>query len=420
MHRRGAHRAALVAVVLTAVTLFAAPVAGAENEPAQTYTAKGTGTALELDVFGQKITLGFSTADNASDPKSSAQGIGALLPGVGNVSDQTVAATVGSPNAAAPQACGPITLPPSFPVVDLATACSSASVAITDGLPSSNADAVVATVDVNANDVLGDALSQVNPQIGDALAQLQPIFDALNQSGIDSDTLLNAIISAITENGELVRVALGPSSSSTQTTADAQTATAEAKGAVIEVLPREYLQTQDAQSQVALDPVLTITVGVAKSLASVNRSSTDGSADSDPALVTITIADDIAAALNLSDDQKTIAVTPGTPGCLLPDPLMSCISVASESNSADKGVAHAEASAVSLRLLTGLQGGITLKLAATTADAALANPDVARAAEEPPLARTGGTVDGLLAGGLFAVAIGGVMLVRRSRRNVAI
>src|SRR3954454_16169515 len=426
MHRRGARRAGFAAVALTAVTLFAAPAAGAQAAATDTYTAKATGTALELDVFGQKITLGFSTADNASDPKSSGQGIGALLPGIGNVSDQTAAATIDTPNVAVPQACGPITLPPEFPVVDLATACSSASANVTNNLPSSDADAVVATVDVNANEILGQVSGQLNPAIGQLLDGLKPVFDALDQSGIDSDTLLNDIISAITEDGDLVRVALGPSSASTAATTDAETATAQAQGAVIKVLPRDSVALAQADSQAdsqaaapaTLDPVLTITVGAATSTASVNRSTSAGTASNDPALVTVTIADDIADALNLPADQRTLSIVPGAPEtCLLPDPLLSCISAASGTTTTDKGVAHAEASAVSLRLLTGIQGGITLKLAATTADAASAFPDVARVAADAPLARTGGTVDALLGGGLFAVAIGGMMLVRRSRRH---
>src|SRR4051812_23375379 len=100
MLRRGPRRAALIAVTLTVITLIAAPGARAESTTSSpgAYSAKGTATALELNLFGQGITLGFTTADNASDPKSSSQGVGALLPGVGNVSDQSASASNDSPS----------------------------------------------------------------------------------------------------------------------------------------------------------------------------------------------------------------------------------------------------------------------------------------------------------------------------------
>src|SRR5690242_6595456 len=113
MLRRGPRRAALIAVALTVITLFAAPGARAESTSTSpgSYRAKGTATALELNLFGQGITLGYTTADNASDPKATGQGIGALLPGVGNVSDQSVTVPTDGPTADKPEVCGPITLP---------------------------------------------------------------------------------------------------------------------------------------------------------------------------------------------------------------------------------------------------------------------------------------------------------------------
>ena len=71
---------------------------------------------------------------------------------------------------------------------------------------------------------------------------------------------------------------------------------------------------------------------------------------------------------------------------------------------------------MSLHLLTGVQDGIRLDLANTAVEG-FANTDVARdAPTTPDLARTGGTVDTMLGGSLFAVAVGGMVLVRRSRQ----
>src|SRR5207248_8356446 len=100
-----------------------------------------------------------------------------------------------------PEVCGPVTLPDSFPVVDLATACSSVSAAIANGFPTSDSQAAVANINVNANEVLGTVSSQINQQIGTLLDGLKPVFDAVDQSGIDAQSLLNQIIAAITQDG---------------------------------------------------------------------------------------------------------------------------------------------------------------------------------------------------------------------------
>jgi hypothetical protein len=141
----------------------------------------------------------------------------------------------------------------------------------------------------------------------------------------------------------------------------------------------------------------------------------------------VTLADDIAAALP-SAVPNPITVTPGQSFCLgLPAPLDSCITVASGSQGMNAdGLAFAEASAVSLHLLTGVQDGVRLDLAATRVEG-LGTLDTSRAAppaippeaavDRPALARTGGTVDTLLAGTLFAAAIGGMTIARGARRR---
>ncbi len=137
----------------------------------------------------------------------------------------------------------------------------------------------------------------------------------------------------------------------------------------------------------------------------------------------VTFADDIALALNLQG-QNPISIAPGQSQCLgLPAPLDSCITVAGGTQGkTEEGGTHAEAAAVSLHLLTGLQDGVRLDLANTAVEgfAEVATPAAPStpAPVTPGLARTGGTVDTLLAGLLFAVAIAGMVLARRSRRDL--
>jgi hypothetical protein len=269
-------------------------------------------------------------------------------------------------------------------------------------------------VDVNANDVLGDVTSAVNEPIGDLLTDLQPVFDGLNEAtGIDAQTLLNRIIEAIT-GGDLVRVTLGPSHSEAGATAATEFAQASAQGAVIEVLPRDLLE---------LDPVLTIEVGAASNTITIDRATGLATVAYSPSIVTATLASDIATALGLSDAQRTVSVAPDQSQCLgLPAPLDSCITVAGGSQSTDdQGVTHANAAGVSLHLLTGVQDGIRLALAATSVEGVGALETSREAPpEEPPLARTGGTANTVLGAGLFAVAVGGMMLVRSTRRRYEI
>ncbi|MEY2434453.1 MAG: hypothetical protein QOC92_4178 [Acidimicrobiaceae bacterium] len=415
--RRGSRPAAL-ATALVAAALLAAPVAAhADTTAPGSYHAKATATALDLKVFGQGITLGLTRAENASTPESAASGIGALVPSLGNQVEQQAAATADNPVDERAQTCGPITLPADFPAVSLATACSAANAVVKDGFPASIGDASVLTVDVNGNSVLGSASSAVNAPIGQLLDGLQPVFAGLDQaSGIDANSLLNQIVEAITKDGDLVRVALGPSHSTSSANQTVETATAAAQGAIVELLPRDLL---------GLPPVATIEVGAAANTITIDRNTGEATVEYDPSIVTVTLADDIAAALP-SQVPNPISVTPGQSFCLgLPAPLDSCITVAggTQGKNAD-GLTFAEASAVSLRLLTGVQDGVQLDLAATrvegvgTLDTSRAAPPAPPAPDQPALARTGGTIDTLLAGSLFAAAIGGMAIARRARRRV--
>jgi hypothetical protein len=303
-------------------------------------------------------------------------------------------------------------LPADFPVVDLATACSAASALVADGFPTSVGDASVAKIDVNANAVLGQVTGPLNQPIGDLLNGLVPVFDAVKQgTGVDAQSLLNEIIAAITQNGDLVRITLGPSKSTSGADALTETAAASAQGAVVKVLPRDLL---------GLAPVLTIEVGASSNTITVDRNTRKATVDFLPSLVRLTIANDIATSLGLADGANVIDVPVSlVPTCFLPAPLESCITVASGTTSTDdQGITHAEASGVSLHLLSGVQDGIRLDLAKTNV-AGVGALEVARQAPIPDeaLARTGGKVDTVLAGGLFAVAVGGMMLVRSTRRR---
>jgi hypothetical protein len=408
MSRPRSRIAATVATVVTTFLLVSPAVANADTTSPGSYHAKADATALALSVFGQGLSLGVTHAENASDPHAAATGLGALVPVIGNQVEQAAAANSATPTDDKPESCGPITLPPEVPVVDLVTACSAASALVGDGFPASVGDATVSKIDINGNAVLGQVAGPLNQPIGDLLTGLEPVFDAVKDgSGVDAESLLNEIIAAITEDGDLVRITLGPSHSTSGADPSIESATAAAQGAVIEVLPRDLLE---------LPAVLTIEVGAASNTITIDRATGKATVAYLPSLVTATFAPDIATALNLATNP--ISVAPGQSQCLgLPAPLDSCITVAGGTQSTDdQGVTHANASGVSLHLLTGVEDGIRLDLAATSVEGVGAL-EAAREAAPPDLARTGGTTDTLLGGALFAVAVGGMVVVRRSRQR---
>jgi hypothetical protein len=212
-----------------------------------------------------------------------------------------------------------------------------------------------------------------------------------------------------------VKISLGPSSTDTTATDATETATAAAQGAVIKVLPRDSL---------GLDPVVTINVGAATNTLTIDRHAGTAAVHYDPAIVRVTLAPDIAATLPNSVPNP-IEVVPGQSMCLgLPAPLDSCITVAGGTSGAENGVTHAEATAVSLHLLTGVQDGIRLDLAKTSVqgvgvlDVARDAPPAAPApVDSPPLARTGGSVPLGLGAGLMVLGVVGVMVSRPARRR---
>ena len=332
-----------------------------------------------------------------------------LLPGDNFVTEEKQE-VAGADGGGATESCGPITLPPDFPVLDLATACAKGEANIAGGLPTANAEGQVATLVVNANE-LAPVTDAVTEPVGQLIDGLKPVFDALAPADIDANTLIKDVVGAITDGGDVVRVALGPAHAESGATADNVSSVASAQGAVIEVLPRDELQ---------LAPVITIEVGAASNSIVVNRQTGAATVNFDPAIVRVTLADDIAATLP-DGVPNPIEVAPGVTQCLLPAPLESCITVAggTEGTRPDEfDTPFAQAAGVSLHLLTGVQDGVRLDLAATSVEA-FAQTETPREDVEdtPPLARTGGSTPLALLAVLLGVAFVGRTLSRASRRS---
>jgi hypothetical protein len=372
-----------------------------------------------MSVFGQGLSVGLTDVTAVATPLARAHAIGALVPQIGSQTEQTAETSTDGETVTGAETCGPITLPADIPVIDLASACSAVEASIGGAGPAGSATGRVDHLAVSATDLLGtlgDLGLPVETTVDDAVAQLlaglAPLFDTLDDAGLDAESLVQSLLDAISDGGDLVSIDLGPASSATTTDAGSVLANGLAQGAVVRVLDRALLQ---------LPPVLTIEVGAAGSHASADRASGAAVASVDPSLVRITVAEDIATLLGLPEN--VIEVAPGQEVCLpLPDPLGSCVSVASGRILATPdGGQRAESEGVSLRLLTGLpEGGVVLGLAATSAEAvavpvqAPLTPAV-EVPESPALPRTGGDAGPLpLAAAVAALAAG--LAARGARR----
>ncbi len=441
-------RRALAAVFTLSALLVAVSAAGsagaapaATTLPAGSYKGGAAAAALDLQVFGNGLTLAGSTAGIGHDPSAPSTGASAKsdpLLIAGNAQQET-SANVTADNTSDGgdlnnPACGPLTLPNSVPIVDLATACGAAHAAIAGGNPSAGANAEVAHLGVDGSQVTGQ-LSAITSNVDTLVDQLNPIFSQINQNlGLDAQSAISTLLAAIT-NGNLVDVDLGPSSASTSFDGSKVVATADAKGATIDLFPDAPVVTpataqanegSPSQAAVVTGPLVTITVSEATNTVTVDAASGQPTVAFDPALVTVTLRSDLANALTLAGTPvpNPITVKPGQNQCIpLPAPLTSCITVAGGSQKTlDDGTTEADAAGVSIDLFTGLPGnGIHLGLAQTSVQglvvvAAPAAPTTT-AAPTPAtnLARTGGSTPMGLVAGLLGVAFVGWVVTRRRR-----
>jgi LPXTG-motif cell wall-anchored protein len=401
--------AASLAALAGGVVVGSSPV-GAQDPAAVPYRSSATSTALELNLLGQSLTIGVNEVAVDGTPLANAHAVGALLPGLGLVGEET--ADPSNPGDGQPT-CSPLALPAELAVVQLAVACGNAAAT---GEPRANTTAGVASISISATQLLNDTpLSAIPVQetVDQLLGGLAPVFEVVEQLGLDAESLVSELLTGITEGGEVLSIELGPGVTSASGGDASTLAEGLAQGAVIKVVDRALLN---------LPPVLTIEVGASGSRVEADRATGEAVPVVDPALVRVTVAPDIAALLGIPGE---LEVAPGQDLCLpLPAPLESCITVAGgRVLDTPDGGKRAESEGVGLRLLTGLPGGgIVLNLAASSAEAAAVVPELPRhdatpAPAQPTLARTGIEDSTPLALALGAAGAAGLALVAATRRR---
>jgi len=389
---------AATAVVLSAF-LSAIPAGAQQTDTIVTapeaYIASASARGLDINLLGTHVSVGTSGALIQSTPKAQAQGAGVLLV-AGTVANAL--AEGGTQSSNPPKAC--VLNLPLLGLITIATACGEAAATIGNNLPAAAANGVVAAIDLGGS-LLTPLIQQVGALVGQTVGAvldpllallgglLQPLLGSLNLS---VNSLVDDLLDGLQRATSVLRVTVGPSSSSASTTAAKVSATGTAQGAVVEVLPG--LSALGA-------PLATITVGAAKATVDVTR---PAASQAGPVIATATPSFEASVVrvdlgLPLLGNVTSIPVSLGAPLTLLAGtPLESTIALGGGSvTDGPNGSKVAVADGVSLQLLKGLSGGIGLALAHAEAAGGGVSAQISIQEKLPPvvqpqpeLPRTGG------------------------------
>ncbi|HEX2048051.1 MAG TPA: hypothetical protein VHF27_09815 [Acidimicrobiales bacterium] len=418
MHRLGA---VVLSALVTAAVLAMPASAQTEGQTVVTrpesFIATAAARGLELNLFGTRVTIGQSSALVNSTPSAKASGAGVAL-----VSGTVSNSEVNAPNqsAAPPKAC--VLDLPLAELLAIELACGESRVTTEDGAPSAFGAGSVAGVDLPAlsalepvidllRALLAELLEVVDGTVGSVLTGLDPALGNLlgglagnlglgeGASVAPVSGLVDGLLDGIERATSLLNVELGASTAEAVTTAQAVTATANAAGAQIDLLPGLTLGGA---------PLLSIIVGQAKSVSTFDRGTARSTPSFDAAVARVRLGlpllgaavTDIPIQLN-----QPLTLLAGTP-------LETTISLGAGRTVTDPntGSVASYADGVSVHLLKGLNGGIALELAHAETGAGgqarlLAQQQVVTPV--PQLAKTGNDPWLPLTGaGLLMVALG--------------
>lgn len=359
----------LSGLVMTAVLALPATAQTVETRP-ESYIATAAARGLELNLFGTRVTVGQASALVNSSPSAKASGAGVALV-QGTVSNSEVNAP--NQSAAPPKAC--VLNLPVASLITVELACGESRVDTNNGAPSAYGAGSVAGVDLLGN----SALDPVTSLLRQLLGALQPVVDqtvgavlpTLNSTlggllgglagnlGLSTGSpvapvsgLIGNLLDGLDRATQLLDVQVGASNASAVTTANAVTATANAAGAQIDLLPGLTLGGA---------PLLSIIVGQAKSVSTFDRATAKSVPTFDAAVARVRLGlpllggtiTDIPVQLN-----QPLTLLAGTP-------LESTISLGAGRTVTDPntGAVASYADGVSIQLLKGVNGGIALELA---------------------------------------------------------
>ncbi|MDP8975832.1 MAG: hypothetical protein M3N28_05605 [Actinomycetota bacterium] len=369
-------RSRVLSAVLGALILASAVAAGpaaAQAPGGDVFKGQATGTALQVQLPGQLVTVGASVAAADSQPSASGEGTGASLLANTALKSQVT----GSGTDAKDERCG---LPVSVAVLTAVIGCGGATEAVGGSTPSAKGAARVAGANLNLAGLnLAALVTQLGttlcPTVGTGGGAVPPAVGGLLGGGP-----LGNVGNGLTTNGcndlfaglaaglpNTADVTLGRSAASVVTTPDTVTAEGSSTGATISVLdPPDNLAA--LRSAACTAPLLAIKVGDSSAKAVVNRTTGQGTPSADPALVRVDLC-------LFAFDPPEVALTPDQTITLLGGtPAETTIQAASKRTFT--GSFGAEAKAVELHALKGVAGGLRASLATSTAIVDSTRPQV--------------------------------------------
>lgn len=364
----------LSGLVMTAVLALPASGQAAASQTVETraesFIATAAARGLDINLFGNRVTVGQSSALVNTTPSAKASGAGVALI-QGTVSNSEVNAA--NQSAAPPKACVL-----NLPVAGLLTvelACGESRVSTMNGLPSAFGAGSVAGVDLLGTtliqpiiDLLRSLLAALTPvldqTVGTVVNTLTPTLGGLlgglaGNLGLGTGAnvapvsgLVDSLLDGIERATQLLDVKVGDSTSSAVTTAASVTATATAAGAQIDLLPGLTLGGA---------PLLSIIVGQAKSTSVFDRGTAKSTPSFDAAVARVRLGLPLLGAA-----VTEIPIQLNQPLTLLAGtPLETTISLGAGRTVTDPntGAVASFADGVSIQLLKGLNGGIGIELA---------------------------------------------------------
>jgi len=352
-----------------------APQSQSVQTRAESFIATAAARGLDLNVFGTHVTIGQSSAVVNSEPSAKASGAGVAL-AAGTVSNSEIHGA--GQSAAPPKACVlslPVDLPALPKLLNVNLACGESKVDTTAGAPSAFGSGSVAALDLGGASLLqpvidllesllaailpvldqtvGTVVNALGPVLGGVLAPLAGNLNLGTTSNVAPVSgLVTSLLDGIKKATGLLSVKLGDSTASAVTAANLVTATANAAGAQIDVLPGLALGGA---------PLLSIIVGSAKSTSTFDRTSAKSTPAFDAAVARVRLGLPL-----LGPGLTEIPIALNTPITLLGGtPLESTISLGAGRTVTDPntGAVASYADGVSVQLLKGINGGIGLELA---------------------------------------------------------
>ena len=388
-----------------------------------TYAAKASAEALTISIAGTTLTGSNAVAELSNLPLATASASELFLP-IAEAKTHTAQAQgadgsdVQKPEGPCHALEGAEALPG---VVRLDVTCPEASAVIGGGLPSARALGAEVVLEPSVSEVLSTLglQEQVVAGVDQVFADvLDPLVQAITGNPIGDlaedavATVQDVLTDTLTLNST-ARIVVAPALAEVSATADTVVSSARSQGIRIELLPVNELGATNGLLPEDLgvgEPLITITVGDASVACSHTRGVDGGCHDAKHQASAATIEfGSTAITESLGILGESITVEPGVEQCILVGtPLETCVSVATSGVDADGNV---YATATSLTLFKGVNGGINVATSAVTAGAAGSTAPAA-ALPAGDLPRTGGN-DALpiIGAGLLALAVLGRRVV---------